>query len=350
MPSRRKRSLRVARKVYLLLLLTCPVRADGDVAIDYESDDQLEYVQRLRSELSSEGYAVEIRRGAEPSPCDPDAAVVLQAAGTKTWIRVTAGPPESRTIRASICYVAAVPSLRQFSASAPRSDPRQLALATAEALNGLRSGLLTPTERPTNLNENVLADAERPSSERSRPERLVPIDRPMNSGVLGAGLVVALPDQPAAWGAVGRATLGVAPSLDITIDAFLPITGSELASREVTATLRTAWLRVGPRVGWALGDFHVSGAALAGPALAWATAVARTPRIGTAAISAAAVLSLAAFVEYPRTTTIFTCVSASASALLPGTRVRLGDDARAPRGSWLLEASIGLGARWGSGP
>jgi hypothetical protein len=35
------------------------------------------------------------------------------------------------------------------------------------------------------------------------------------------------------------------------------------------------------------------------------------------------------------------------SVLWPGVRVKLGSDATAPRGAFPLEASMGLGARWG---
>jgi hypothetical protein len=106
---------------------------------------------------------------------------------------------------------------------------------------------------------------------------------------------------------------------------------------------------VGPRFGWALGDFELSAAALAGPAVTWATGEARAPRVGTTDVTTGAVLSLATSLEYPRNAAVFACVSASASALLPAVEVDLGDGPPAPRGAFPLEASIGFGARWGGG-
>jgi hypothetical protein len=169
----------------------------------------------------------------------------------------------------------------------------------------------------------------------------------VNSTVVGMAFVVNLPDFPAAPGVAGRATLGVAPSVGIAIDAFFPTSGRELSSDEVTATVRTTFVRVGPRIGGPFGDFDLSGAALVGPAITWATAIAEPPRVGSADVATSAILSLAAFVEYPRTSSVFACASASASALLPGAEVNLGDGAPAPRGSFPIEASIGFGARWG---
>jgi hypothetical protein len=58
-------------------------------------------------------------------------------------------------------------------------------------------------------------------------------------------------------------------------------------------------------------------------------------------------VSLAGFVEYPRRTALFASLAASASVLLPGSRVSLGASVPAPRGSFPVEASLGLGLRWG---
>jgi hypothetical protein len=169
----------------------------------------------------------------------------------------------------------------------------------------------------------------------------------VNDVALGPAILFAFPDYPATPGVVLRATLGVASWAALTFDTFVPTRGAELASAQVTATVRTAWLRAGPRIGGELGDFDLSGALLVGPALTWAEAVARAPRIGTADVSPGAMVSLAGFVEYPRRTALFASLAASASVLLPGSRVSLGASVPAPRGSFPVEASLGLGLRWG---
>jgi hypothetical protein len=253
-----------------------------------------------------------------------------------------ADPAGGDTVVASICYLGTLPSVQRASVRAPITESRQLALATAEAVNGLRSklpqwaGNAVPTGR-----DDGSKTVEAPPLEKPRRESAV------NTFVLGTAVVWNLPDFPVAPGIVGRATLGVGPRFGIAIEAFVPTTGRELTSADVTATLRTSFVRVGPRFGWPLGDFELSGAALAGPSVTWATGEAEPPRVGTSDVTTGAVLSLAAVVEYPRTSSVFGCLSASASALLPAVEVDLGDGTDAPRGAFPLEASIGFGARWG---
>jgi hypothetical protein len=348
MTGARKSLLRVALAAKFLALLstTSPLLAEVTVSIQYGSEERLELAQRVASELSAEGYAVEIHSEPVASPCDPNGSRLAGVTpGTKAWIRLSASPSGDDAVVASICYLGALPFLQQASPSAPRSDPRRLALATAEALNGLRSKLPPLVGDPDGA-----AKHEDPPNEPRRRRDTFSSDRLTNSVVFGTALVSNLPDFPVAPGVEARATLGLAPSLGIAIDAFFPTSGRELSSSEVTATLRTTWLRAGPRLRWLLGDFDFSGAVLAGPAVTWATAVARAPRVGSADVSTGAILSLAAFVEYPRKTAVFACASTSASTLLPGARVNLGNGQASPRGSFPIEASIGFGVRWGTEP
>jgi hypothetical protein len=341
----RNRSLHATAVAAGLALLGASIEARADVAVSvrYESDDQLELARRITSELSSEGYSVEIVAVAEASPCDPDGARVVAVTERATvWIRLSTDPTRKDTVVASICYLGTLPFLQKASVSAPGGEPQTLALATAEALNGLRSKLPplgAAPERASDASARPSAPQSIPRDEK-RPEPLV------NGALVGTALVLNLPDFPALPGVVGRATLGVVPSLGIAIDAFVPTTGREVESAEVTAALRTTWFRVGPRFRGAAGDFDLSVAALAGPAITWAVGEARPPRVGTTDVTTGAVLSLAAFVEYPRSGPVFACASASASALLPGVRVDLVDG-DPPEGSWPLEAAIGFGVRWG---
>jgi hypothetical protein len=331
-----------------LLLSAGLARAEAGVSIQYESDDQHELARRVASELAIEGYAVDVRATIDPSPCDPSRSKLISVPrGTKAWIRLAADPADPDTIVASICYLGAQPFLQQASPSAPRADGQKLALATAEALNGLRARLppieggpeRAVAERPAPI-EQAPPLAREPAPAASATSGLV------NSVVLGAAFVWCLPDLPPAPGVTARATLGVTDSLGFMIDAFVPASARELASRQVVAKIRMAWLRAGPRLHGSSGDFELSAAALAGPALTWATAEALAPRVGTTDVTTGAVLTLSAFVEFPRKAAVFAHGSAAASALLPGVRVRLGDEASAPRGFWPLEASIGVGARW----
>lgn len=318
--------------------------AKGEVLVSVQVDSEARrpLAERVVSELESEGYAVKLDESGA-SPCETSGAQVVPVGReTRAWVRLTQSPAGDDTVVASICYLGALPFLQQAASSAPSSDPQKLAVATAEALNGLRSKL------PPVVGESAVAV-------RRAEARPSPAPEPARSGVVNrvafrAALLVELPDYPAAPGAMFGATLGLGTHAGLMLDALVPVGGAELESSALTATVRTAWLRLGPRLDWALGDFELSGALLAGPAITWATAVARAPRAGTADVSPGVVLSVAALAEYPRRAKVFACASTSASALLPGSRVDLADGRPAPRGSFPLEASLGLGARWESEP
>jgi hypothetical protein len=325
-----------------------PARAEATVSVHYESEDQLELARRIASELATEGFAVEIQSTFEPSVCDAGATELVNVPKEgKVWIRIASNPDDAELAVASICYLGAQPLVLRAAPSAPRSDPGQLALATAEALNGLRSKVAPETATgavPPPKPEHGTQDASpRPSPPATGSRPRVP-----NSVAVAMTAVWTLPDLPVTLAASARATLGVVPGIGIALDALVPGGGPELETDATTARVRTAWFRVGPRFGAALDDFELSAAALAGPALTWVTAVASPPQIGATDLTPGAVLTLASTVEYPRRSPIFACVSAAASALLPGVEVDLGDGARKPRGSWPVEASIGLGARWGA--
>lgn len=344
-------SLRVAVVATLLLVLSFAgsARAEAAVSISFESEAELELARRIASELTSEGYAANLSATAEASPCDATGTrLVSVPRGTKAWIRVSADPSNPDMVVASICYLGAQPFIQQATPSAPRPEAHELALATAEALNGLRAKLPPIESTPRSTSTTPKAERAIDTSETDRPSLPSPRRKSLaNSLVLGGAVVWNLPDLPGVPGVSARATLGLAPSVGIAMDAFVPVTARELESGDVTAKVRTTWVRVGPRFRGEVGDFELSAAALAGPALTWATAVASPPRVGTTDVSPGAVLTLGVTAEYPRRATVFACASAGASVLLPGVEVNLGDPAAAPRGSFPLEASVGLGARWG---
>jgi len=328
--------------LFVGVCVTRPLRAEVHVSIQIDAEDRREIAQRLVSELESEGYSAEITQDAGASPCEANGERLgTVSRETKAWVRLARSPEVGDKVVASICYLGALPFLQQATSSAPSSEPRQLAVETAEALNGFRSKL------PPIVGESPALPAPADSAP-SAAVKGAPSHRIVNSAVVGMALLLDLPDYPATLGAMLRTTLGIGPRVGLTLDAMVPTTGSDLESPLVTATVRTAWLRLGPRLGWELGELYLSGALLAGPAITWANAVARAPRIGTADVSLGALVSLAALVEYPRQASVFACASASASALLPGSRVALGDAEPAPRGSWPIEASLGFGARWGA--
>ena len=338
--------LSVAAAFCFAATLGADARAAGlAVSIQYASETEREVAERLVSELSSEGYSVEARAIDEPTPCDANGArLVSVGADARAWIRLSEDPAGSDAVVATICYLGALPFLQQASSSAPRNDPRKLALAAAEALNGLRSKVPPPAPEPARTPAEARPSAPPITQQTVTRSNAAPLE---NSVTLGGAMLKNAPDFPIVPALTTGATLGISSSMALLVDALWPVGGAEVASADVTATVRTAWLRLGPRMRFAAGDFELSGALLAGPALSWATAVAEPPLAGGADVTAGAVLSFKALVEYPRRGSIFAQASASASALLPGVQVKLGPEASEPLGAWPLEASVSLGVRWG---
>jgi len=338
--------LAVAAAFCFTVTFAAPARAAG-VAVSIQSTGEVgpEVAERLVSELSIEGYAVEARALDEPTPCDPNGAKGMSVgAEARAWIRLSTDPAAGDTVVATICYLGALPFLQQASSSAPRGDPRKLAVATAEALNGLRSKVPSPAP------ESTPRPVEAPPPHAPVPHQITSKRAALeNSVTFGGAVVLNAPDFPVVPAVTAAGNLGVTSSVALLIDALCPVGGAEVASPGVVATVRTAWIRIGPRMHLAAGDFELSGALLAGPALTWATAVAEPPLAGGADVTPGAVVSFKALVEYPRHGSIFGQASASGSALMPGVKVKLGSDASKPLGAWPLEASVGLGVRWGGG-
>lgn len=325
------------------LCVTSTAGAEVRVSIRYDAETRLELADRLRSELESEGYEVSLEVGSEPSPCEPEGSKLVSVQhGTKAWIRLSKDPVNGETIVASICFLGAMPFLQQASSSAPGSQPQQLAVATAEALNGLRAKLPPLVAEP-------VKQARRENPPPAPPP--VPVTRPFqlrNALALGPALMLGFPDHPPALAVALRTITGLGSHTALVLDAAMPATGAELRSPDVTATVRTAWLRLGPRLHTDLGDLLLAGALLGGPAVTWATAVARSPRVGTSDVSTGALFSLSGSVEYPKDTPVYAAAATSISLLLPGVRVKLGDATPPPRSFVPFEASMGLGLRWGS--
>lgn len=327
----------------VLCSVTPVAAAPGSVSIQHDPARHAEAAARLASELGTEGYAVELRVEPEPTPCDPGAALPVSSdAVQKAWIRLTPGPDGDDVVVASICFLGSLPLLLQAAPSAPITEPQRLAVATAEALNGLRSKVpgVAPTPEPPKPAPVAPPPAPQPAPAVER-------EGPGASLALGAALLANAPELPPALGASLDAVLGVSASFGLALSAFVPVAGATVESPAVTAEVRSAWLRLGPRVSVPLGDVELSGALFAGPAVTWATAVARAPRRGAAAVSPGAIAGAGAALEYPRTGVLFARASASASVLVPGVRVELWSGEPRPRGSFPVDGAIGLGARWG---
>jgi hypothetical protein len=308
------------------------------VSVRWSSEAAQSAAARLASELMTEGYTVEV----EPAPVESSCGALPSPAGPSSreqaWIVLAAKPNGS--LEASVCYLGTRPAPAQTTTSVADGDSVKLALATAEALNGLRARV-APAAAPNPTRVTALpaspkaAGASAPAASMPNALRAGPAlfwDPRVASPVLAAAL---------------QADLGVTARWSITLDLLVPLGASEIRALEATASVRTAWLRFGPSLSLELDDFALSTALLAGPALTWATAEARTPRVGTADADPGFVASIATGLRYPARAKVFASVAAAVSTRPPWARLELGPGASPELGVVLLDACVGLGARWG---
>src|SRR5262245_60109237 len=185
-------SLVLVAACFSALGVAAPALAQVPVSVQYETEAELEVARRVGSELASEGYTVEILASQEGSPCDTHAEKPATVPhGTKVWIRLRPSDKEPNEIVASICYLGALPFLQQARVSAPSAQPNELALAAAEAVNGLRSKLPPLASDP----KRDAAAREEPSKFREPPARGDSTPEPApNSVVMGIAAVRNLPD------------------------------------------------------------------------------------------------------------------------------------------------------------
>lgn len=169
-----------------------------------------------------------------------------------------------------------------------------------------------PSERLLTLKPEPKCLALQPSLQRQPPDpnlERIPSDRSLppeashrggNRVFAGPALMLDTSVLPPSLSGYVAADLGIASAVGLAVDTFWSIQSAELQSEQGTASVRLAAVRLGPQVGFRIGSLEIACSALAGPALLWATASARAPRIGAANMTAAAIFSLRASLAYPR--------------------------------------------------
>lgn len=337
-PSRRSRNGKILVGVVGALSFARGVHAAPQlVSIVYAEQELRDVAERLASELASEGYAVQFGDPGDSSPCDAGAAARSSDDGRdRAWIRLSEAAGDR--VEASICHRSSAPILRQTAARALRSEPERFALTASEALNGLRAKVpRQPVDVPAPVERIPAYDArDSASAERERT----------NEVFATQSTVVAASEFPPLLGVSLGASVGVRRGFAITVESFWTARAAVLENESVRVSARSAWVRFGPELQSSLGAIRFRAALLAGPAVTWATARAELPRIGTADVAVSAIASLAASLEYPRTSTAFALLATRGSTLLPAVRLALGEDRSNDFGPWLLEASVGMGLRW----
>jgi hypothetical protein len=324
-------------------MLLCVTRAVAVETISIaHSDPELdEVVDRLVTELSTDGYPVRRAEPSERSPCDR-LSEPRPAAGAKgAWIVVARDASDPERVIASICFRSAVTVLQRVSAQGLRREPERFALTTAEALNGLSAAVpwvVPQPARPAETSGPLIPPARRSARGAS------------NALTLATAAVVDAAGVPPLWGLELASTARIHANLAWQLAAFVPVTSAEIENASVSLRARTSWLRLGPSLHAELGAARAQVSLLAGPALTWASADARSPRVGTTDVALSSLVTLGAALQYPRESWLFVQGAAHLSALLPAVRLALAEDTSHALGPLLFDASFGVGLRWGRAP
>lgn len=313
----------------MALLLTCEVaRAQLSVVVSQPSPEHDVAAAKLVAELRSEGYFVQWLSYPAQAPCD-DPTHASAAPSSGIWIELISAPQAGK-VAAIICYRPAPGALDQAKIAAPLDDPERVAIATVEALNGLRSG---PRRAPA-IEHKVAEDvAPLPPS-------------PWGKAVVGGAVML----DPTGVGPVFGVEIGLSSSLggdwSAGLDAYLPVVPAEEVTADRTLRLRAASIRVALRRAWTLNRAQILAMLEAGPTLVWATSEPRAPLIGTTQLAAGAVVGLAAGFVYPSSSPAFVHVRAGIARLFPEVRLQIDANDFRPFGRILLDASLGFGLHW----
>lgn len=304
------------------------------VVLTLEGEEQRELAERLAWELRSEGFEVELRAPA-PLPCDdPRGSRAAWPGRTQIALRRTANRGDG--VLVVLCHESAAGDLRRASLEGALERPEDLAVSTAEALNGLRARLPPDTVRAAPAPQMPRASAPEP---RAAPPR---------RGQLWVGMTLAseVTELPAVEGVELGLGLDVVPRLALALETFWPVREAMLDAAGGTASLRLAWARLGPRARLRAGQFDLSAAFMLGPALAWTSGDVAAPRVGVTDVGAAAMLTLRGALEFPSTTPVYAFAAGGYSQLLPRFRIATDRGSAPELGQVLLEGSVGLGLRW----
>jgi hypothetical protein len=253
-------------------------------------------------------------------------------------VSIAPDPADPAFALATVCSRGASATAR-----APRADPARFAVTAAEALNGLHA---TP-----------ISNASRANASRSNPQRAATVApgatnedalarRDPLALSLAETLVLDPRGFPALWGTSLDAEWALASRIGLTLGVFVPISRAELSNAEADLHAGVAFARAGVAFRGALGDFGLSGSLVAGPAWIWVRADASAPRVGGRASTVSALASVGAELNYPDRGRVFALAGGRATLLLPAARFVLPSEPSPTLGPALIEASLGVGARF----
>ena len=316
-----------------LVIASRAAAAEARVYLQSSVTSRGEHAGRLIAELQSDGYDVEWQPRNGRSPCEPMPRATLDPPDRRTsvWLDL-ASDSVSGELLLSICYVAPRARPERALLRVPADDPKRLALATVEALNGLAA-------RPKLVPKPVVVPR---SVERHAPGagvRLAAlfVDAALALDVAGGRPLV---------GAVTGLEAALGERLSLELETFVPVRETTARGTDRELSLNIAWARLGPSVAWVVSPLRLGLSLQGGAALVWASAETTPPLIGTTEHTASAMLSAGAWLECPDTSLFYFRAAGRGSRLIPSIELELGSGATRSFGELLVEMNIGVGVRW----
>ena len=296
-------------------------------------------VERLWAELRSAGYQVYAADPQSDTSCAATAPVALslQAYGEAAWTQLSPRADDAE-LDVRICYRDAGGRLAETAIRVSSADVDRSALATVEALNGLRAqpsdacAPCAPAPAPPTASLGTAAKA--------RPAR--------SALAAGAGLVFDPQGIGPIVGATGSLKAGLSQRLGLTLDVFVPVRAQQLQRADRNLTIDIAWCRFGPTLSWPLWQLTVNASLAVGPALVWADASAVPPLVGSSERTAAAVFSAGGSLELPRDAAWFLRAYYEVGGVLPRIQVTTGERDSEHFGPLLFQLGAALGVSWES--
>jgi hypothetical protein len=288
--------------------------------------------ERLGAELSSAGYQVHPADEVSDAACTPQSSIArsLESYGESAWVQVSGSEAAAR-LSVLLCYRDTTGHLSQSLLQIAPGDVDRGALASVEALNGLRA-------------EPSPAPAAPCASAKVEPA----LPRPSLHNALAAGGAVLF--DPLGIGPILGVTGGLESSisqrLSLHLDVFAPVRAQRLERADRTLEVDVAWLRAGPTLSWPLWITNVNASFSAGPALVWADSHAQAPLIGGARRSTAFVISAGGALELPRDAAWFLRAYYEVGTILPRINIATSPTDTEHLGPLLFQLGATLGIRW----
>ncbi len=285
---------------------------------------------RLGAELQSAGYQVYKAEATADAACAPNSALArsLESYGQSAWVQVS-GTEDATQLSVLLCYRDQTGHLSRSVLEIAPSDVDRGALASVEALNGLRA---EPEPVAPCAPCRVVTTASRP-----------PIHNAFTAGV-------AIVFDPRGIGPITGVSAGlksgVIRRLSLDLEAFAPVRAHRLERPDRTIDVDMAWLRAGPSIRWPLWIANVNASLAAGPALVWADSRTQPPLIGTARRRTGFVISAGGGLELPRDAAWFLRAYYEVGALLPRINIATSPTDTEHLGPLLFQLGATLGVRW----